>query len=110
MFNNQKDTDLQNFKTDESLIVFKKTTTDSAHLRCTGTCRLLNKQLLQYHIVYGQTSQSYSYLVLMIGRQQIGEGVMGEFPCNAWYMYVSTSNLYWHLLVAGSQCNSHNIP
>ena len=36
MFNNQKETDLQNFKTDESLIVFLKTTTDSAHLRCTG--------------------------------------------------------------------------
>ena len=35
MFNNQKETDLQNFKTDEFLIDFFKTTTDSAHLRCT---------------------------------------------------------------------------
>ena len=41
MFNNQKETDLQNFKTDESLIVFLNTTTDSAHLRCTG--RLFHK-------------------------------------------------------------------
>ena len=53
MFNNQKETDLQNFKTDESLIVFNS-----------------------YHR----------------------------------FMYVSTSNLHWHLLVAGSQCNSRNIP
>ena len=56
----------------------------------------------------------------MMGRQPIGEGMMGgttgafhiilkgRFPCSAWY--VSTSNLYWHLLVAGSQCNSRNIP
>ena len=56
MFNNQKETDLRNFKTDESLIAFKK---------------------------------------------------KGRFPCSAWY--VSTSNSYWHLLVAGSQCNSRNI-
>ena len=36
MYKRQIETDLQNFKTDESLIVFLKTITDSAHLRCTG--------------------------------------------------------------------------
>ena len=67
----------------------------------------------------------------MMGRQQIGEGVMGgtngtfqslifhKLNSN-WYrkvnfhvvsgIYVSTSNLYWHLFVAGCQCNSRNIP
>ena len=62
MFNNQKETDLQ------------KMTTDSAHLRCTG--RLFHKTVIAVSHSLRQTSQSYSYLALMMGRQQIGEGVM----------------------------------
>ena len=75
MYKRQRETNLQNFKTDESLNVFLKTITDSAHLSCTG--RLFHRTAVAVSHSLRPYFTVFSYLALMMGRQQIGEDLLG---------------------------------